>query len=182
MKIFDFDFLLDDRPVKEIQDNLTWGHFYHNYKSLKYKRRDILKYFQKKGGNGLSVRVYDRISNTLYAFVLVGSESLLNKKDAVFTPKETKKFQELKGCEIIAFGCNHKVVRKYLIEHMIKQLYNTLDFFTDMPCTENDYCAQLKYDYVWLDCPDDKMELFTNKYHFKPLEINSNTLFQFLKR
>ena len=165
--------------IDEIKKNLRIQHFIDIDVEMFYK--NDFAYFHDNGGYyPLCVKIIDKETNYIHGFILVGNKSILENKELqsnlYMYENETQGFKEhlskLKGCCIIGYGFDNRVVSRIEIEKMINQICFSLQYWY-----ESDF-KNLIYDYVWLDCTLDKAFIYQAKYGMESLKNNANLFYK----
>ena len=183
----DFSYLLD-RKIEDIGDiNEVRKRLYSTNFSIQYYggspmvlmpwtdplriMDEVASYFYENNGYiRLCQMIGERGSgnDNIHGFILIGCNSILDNEE----------FEGLKGLSVIGYGIDERVLTKYWINEMIRYLDMILD---NLPLLEEDN-TEIYFDYIWFDCPSDKIDFFKKKYEMKSLENNPNILYKFLKK
>ena len=114
------------------------------------------------------IMVVDPVTEYIYGFILAGSNSIFDNQEV--QSDFEKRFSNLIGISIIGYGIDDRVMNQFWIEEMIELLCLFLE------CQRDDE----SFDYVWFDCPIDKIDFYKNKYEMLSMENRPNLLYKLL--
>jgi len=177
----DFSYLLNRKieDVDEVKKHLISHHFHKTFFSgekvldVEMILDAVSTYFSNNNGYfPLCIMIADRKTDYIYGFILVGNNSILDNQELQsYLSDFDVSFSNLTGLSIIGYGFDERVIDRFWFDEMIRLLWIYLQNQRD-----DEF-----YDYIWFDCPLDKIDFYKDKYEMNSLENNPNLLYKFVE-